>query len=124
MMRRLVELQPHNPASKYDLALMLHSSGRGREAAALLDDVIRILPNMWEARALKASILGELGRHWEARNLFEEAVELGASGDAFWDTWIAMETVLGGVGQEAAVQERANRASHSRDSVESGAVAE
>jgi Flp pilus assembly protein TadD len=123
-MRRLVELQPHNPASKYDLALMLHRSGRGREAAALLDDVIRILPNMWEARALKASILGELGRHWEARNLFEEAVGLGASGDAFWDTWIAMETVLGSEGQEAAIQERADSSSRSRGDAESGAVAE
>ncbi len=124
VMRRLVELQPHNPASKYDLALMLHSSGRGREAAALLDDVIRILPNMWEARALKASILGELGRYWEARNLFEEAIELGASGDAFWDTWIAMETVLGSEGQEAAIQERADGSSRSRDDGESGAVVE
>ncbi|MCK4409056.1 MAG: tetratricopeptide repeat protein, partial [Candidatus Eisenbacteria sp.] len=124
VMRRLAELQPHNPAAKYDLALMLHRSGRGREAAARLDDVIRILPNMWEARALKASILGELGRHWEARNLFEEAVELGASGDAFWDTWIAMETVLGDAGREAAVQERADRSSPSRGDGESGAVAE
>ena len=124
VMRRLVELQPHNPASKYDLALMLHSSGRGREAAALLDDVVRILPNMWEARALKASILGELGRHWEARNLFEEAIELGASGDAFWDTWIAMEAVLGSEGREAAIQERADGSSRSRDDGESGVVAE
>ncbi len=124
VMRRLAELQPHNPAAKYDLALMLHRSGRGREAAALLDDVIRILPNMWEARALKAGILGGLGRHGEARNLFEEAVELGASGDAFWDTWIAMETVLGDAGRETAIREQAGRASHSRGDEESEVVAE
>jgi len=124
VMRRLAELQPHNPAAKYDLALMLHRSGRGREAAALLDDVIRILPNMWEARALKAGILGTLGRHPEARILFEKAVELGASGDAFWETWIAMETALGDAGHEAAVRERADRQSQSRGDDESDAVAE
>jgi Flp pilus assembly protein TadD len=124
VMRRLAELQPHNPAAKYDLALMLHRSGRGREAAALLDDVIRILPNMWEARALKAGILGALGRHWEARILFEKAVKLGASGDAFWETWIAMETALGDAGQEAAVRERAGRPSRSRGDDEADVVAE
>ncbi len=124
VMRRLAELQPHNPAAKHDLALMLYRSGRGREAAALLDDVIRILPNMWEARALKAGILGTLGRHPEARILFEKAVELGASGDAFWETWIAMETALGDAGHEAAVRERADRQSQSRGDDESDAVAE
>ncbi len=124
VMRRLAELQPHNPAAKYELAMMLNRSGRGREAAALLDDVIRILPNMWEARALKAGILGGLGRHWEARILFEKAVELGASGDAFWETWIAMETALGDAGHEAAVRERADRQSQSRRDDESDAVAE
>jgi len=124
VMRRLVELQPHNPAAKYDLALMLYRSGRGRDAAALLDDVFRILPNMWQARALKAGILGEMGRYWEARNLFEKAVELGASGDVFWQTWIAMETAMGDEGQEVAVRERARTSSRSRDDDESEAVAE
>ena len=124
VMRRLAELQPHNPAAKYDLAQMLHRSGRGREAAALLDDVIRILPNMWEARALKAAILGGLGRHWEARILFEKAVELGASGDAFWGAWIAMEAALGDAGREAAVRERAGRPGESRGDDESDTVAE
>ena len=124
VMTRLVELQPHNPAAKYDLALMLYRSGRGRDAAALLDDVFRILPNMWEARALKAGILGEMGRYWEARNLFEKAVELGASGDVFWETWIAMEVAMGDAGQEVAVRERARTSSRSRDDDEPEAVAE
>jgi len=124
VMRRLAELQPHNPAAKYELAMMLNRSGRGREAAALLDDVIRILPNMWEARALKAGILGGLGRHWEARVLFEKAVELGASGDAFWGTWIAMEAALGDAGHEATVRERAVRSGESRGDDESDVVAE
>jgi Flp pilus assembly protein TadD len=122
--RRLVELQPHNPAAKFDLALMLQRSGRGREAARLLDDVIRILPNMWEARALKASILGDLGRYWEARNLFEQAVELGASGDAFWETWGEMEASLGDAGREEAVRERANSAGEPGATEEPAAVAE
>ena len=103
---------------------MLHRSGRGREAVTLLDGVIRILPNMWEARALKASILGALGRHWEARVLFEKAVELGASGDAFWEMWIAMETALGDAGQETEVRERARRSGPPRSDDESEAVAE
>jgi Flp pilus assembly protein TadD len=119
--RRLVELQPHNPAAKFDLALMLHRSGRGREAVHLLDDVIRILPNMWEARALKASVLGELGRYWEARNLFEQAADLGASGDAFWETWEGMEASLGHEEREQAIRERAVRSGV--DTVEVGAAA-
>jgi len=89
--------------------VMLHSSGRGREAVVLLDDVIRILPNMWEARALKAGILGELGRHWEARGLFEEAIELGAGGDVFWSTWISMEASLGKDGIESQVRDLASQ---------------
>lgn len=106
VMRRLVELQPHNPAAKYELALMFHRSGRSREAVPLLDDVIRLLPGMWQARALKASILGELGRYPEARNLFEEAVELGAGSDAFWDTWSSMERAAGDTARERAVRGR------------------
>jgi len=107
VMSRLVELQPHNPAPKFDLAVMLHRSGRGRQAVGLLDDVIRILPNMWEARALKASILGELGRYWEARGLFEEALEAGATGPLFWETWISMEASLGDAGMEDEIRGRA-----------------
>ena len=122
--RRLVELQPHNPAVRFDLAVMLHRSGRGREAASLLDDVIRILPSMWEARALKASILAELGRYWEARGLFEEAADLGASGDGFWDTWVAMEAGLGKDGREVVVRERAALANGARTDAGPPAVAE
>jgi Flp pilus assembly protein TadD len=122
--RRLVELQPHNPAAKFDLALMLHRSGRGRQAARLLDDVIRLLPNMWEARALKASILAELGRYWEARGLFEQAVELGASGEAFWDAWGDMEASLGDEERERAVRERASSANGSGEEGSPAAVAE
>ncbi|MFH1689231.1 MAG: DUF2723 domain-containing protein [Candidatus Eisenbacteria bacterium] len=124
VMRRLVELQPHNPSVRFDLAAMLHRSGRGREAALLLDDVIRILPSMWEARALKASILAELGRYWEARNLFEEAADLGASGDGFWERWVAMEADLGEDGREGAVRERAASSSDTRGDAGSRAVAE
>jgi Flp pilus assembly protein TadD len=108
--RRLVELQPRNPAIKFDLALMLQRSGRGREAVALLDDVIRLLPGMWEARALKASILAELGRHWEARSLFEQADDLGASGHLFWESWAATEAALGDGKRESEVRQRAARA--------------
>ena len=107
VMERLVELQPHNPQPKYDLALMLYRSGRARRAVSLLDDVIRILPNMWEARALKASILGDLGRYWEARALFEQAQDLGASGDGFWRTWISMERASGDTVREARVRQQA-----------------
>jgi tetratricopeptide (TPR) repeat protein len=108
VMRRLVELQPHNPAAKYELALMLHRSGRSREAVPLLDDVIRLLPGMWQARALKASILGELGRYLEARNLFEQAAELGARSDAFWETWGSMERAAGDTAREREVRARSS----------------
>ena len=124
VMRRLVELQPHNPAVRFDLAVMLHRAGRGREAASLLDDVIRVLPSMWEARALKASILAELGRYWEARNLFEEAADLGASGDGFWDRWVAMEADLGEDGRELVVRERAESSNDGQGGAGSRAVAE
>lgn len=83
VMSRLVELQPNNVVAKYDLALMLHRSGRPHEALPLLDDVMRILPTMWEAAAYKAGVLAELGRLWEARAIYDRAAELGASGEAF-----------------------------------------
>jgi len=122
--RRLVELQPHNPAVKFDLALMLQRLGRGHEAASLLDDVIRILPGMWEARALKAGIMAELGRHWEARNLYEEADGLGASGIVFWEKWADTEAALGDHGRETAIRERSSGTNGSPDGAEPRAVAE
>jgi Flp pilus assembly protein TadD len=94
-MRRSVELQPHNPRLKYDLALMLHCSGRSSEALPLLDQAMRVLPSMWEARALKATVLGQGGRYPEARRLFEEAWELGADDPSFWGAWSAMESAAG-----------------------------
>jgi Flp pilus assembly protein TadD len=71
---------------------MLHCAGRPSEAIAHLDHVMRILPGMWEARALKAAILGEGGDYSEARRLFEEAWELGADDPSFWEAWSAMES--------------------------------
>jgi tetratricopeptide (TPR) repeat protein len=94
-MRRSVELQPHNPRLVYDLALMLHCAGRSSEALPLLDSAVRVLPGMWEARALKATILGQGGRYPEARRLFEEAWELGADDASFWGAWSAMEHAAG-----------------------------
>jgi hypothetical protein len=79
---------------------------------------------MWEARALKASILAELGRYWEARNLFEEAADLGASGDGFWDRWVAMEADLGEDGHELVVRERAESSNDGQGGAGSRAVAE
>lgn len=93
--QRSVELQPHNPRLRYDLALMLHCAGRSTEALALLDQAMRILPGMWEARALKATILGDGGHYPEARRLFEEAWELGADDPSFWEAWSAMENAAG-----------------------------
>jgi len=94
-LRRSVELQPFNPGLKYDLAAMLRASGRPHEALELLDRAIRILPGIWRARVLKASILGELGRYAEARRLFESAETLGADGPGFWGAWIEMERAAG-----------------------------
>lgn len=94
-LRRSVELQPFNPGLKYDLAAMLRASGRPHEALKLLDEAIRILPGIWRARVLKASILGELGRYAEARRTFEKAETLGADGPGFWGAWIEMERAAG-----------------------------
>ena len=95
LMERSVELQPHNPRLKYDLAMMLHCAGRSDEALVLLDQAMRILPGMWEAPALKATILSEGGHYPEARQLFEEAWELGADDPSFWGAWSAMESAAG-----------------------------
>jgi Flp pilus assembly protein TadD len=105
-MRRSVELQPHNPRLKYELAHMLHLAGRSEEALVHLDDVIRILPGMWEARALKATILGEGGRYPEARRLFEEAGELGADDPSFWGAWSEMESAAGDSARASELQRR------------------
>jgi tetratricopeptide (TPR) repeat protein len=94
-MRKSVELQPQNARLKYDLALMFHCTGRPDEALPLLDQATRILPDMWEARALKATILGEGGDYTGARRLFEEAWELGADDPSFWGAWSAMESAAG-----------------------------
>jgi len=98
-MRRAVELQPHNPRLKYDLAEMLHCAGEPGEALDHLNDVIRILPGMWKALALKATILSERGRYTEARKLFEEAWGLGADDPSFWGAWSAMEGAAGDTGR-------------------------
>ena len=94
-MRRSVELQPHNPKLKYDLALMLQQGGRPREALRCLDDVERLLPSAWQPVALRASILTGLGMHAEARRLFERAGELGAEGEQFRAAWSALELAEG-----------------------------
>jgi Flp pilus assembly protein TadD len=95
VMSRLVELQPGNPRAKYDLAIMLNLSGRPLDALPLLDDVMRILPTMWEAAAYKASVLADLGRLWEAREHYERAASLGASGLAFEERRRSLEQTLG-----------------------------
>jgi Flp pilus assembly protein TadD len=82
---------------------MLHCAGGSAEALALLDDAMRILPGMWEARALKATILGEGGHYPEARRLFEEAWELGADDPSFWGAWSAMEDAAGDTTRARAV---------------------
>ena len=56
-----------------------------------MDDVIRLLPGMWQARAFKATLLGEMGLEAEARRLLDEARELGADDPSFWEAWNAME---------------------------------
>jgi tetratricopeptide (TPR) repeat protein len=94
-LRRSVELQPFNPGLKYDLAVMLRASGRPHEALDLLEEAIRILPGIWRARVLKASILGDLGRYAEARRVFESAETLGADGPGFWGAWVEMERAAG-----------------------------
>jgi tetratricopeptide (TPR) repeat protein len=94
-MRRSSELQPHNARLKYDLAEMLHCAGEPAEAIVHLNDAIRVLPDMWEARALKATILAEGGSFPEARRLFEQAWELGADEPSFWGAWSAMENAAG-----------------------------
>jgi len=86
-MRRSVELQPHNPRLKYDLALMLHRSGKPEDALAHLDDVVRLLPNAWQPVVLKASVLTDLGSHEEALRYFEAARDLGAEGEQFRSAW-------------------------------------
>ncbi|MBN2564779.1 MAG: tetratricopeptide repeat protein, partial [Candidatus Eisenbacteria bacterium] len=99
VMERLVELQPNNPAAKYDLALMLQRTGHPQEAIPLLDDVIRILPTMWEAVACKAGVLADLGRYWEARALYERAAELGAAGSSFEHARESLDRLLLGAPQ-------------------------
>jgi Flp pilus assembly protein TadD len=94
-MRRAVELQPHNPRLKYDLAEMLHCAGESEEALVHLNDVIRIIPGMWKPLTLKATILSERGRYADARELFEGARELGADDPSFWGAWSAMERAAG-----------------------------
>jgi Flp pilus assembly protein TadD len=74
---------------------MLHCAGRPEEALSLLDQATRILPGMWEARALKATIFGEEGDYSGARRLFEEAWGLGADDPSFWGAWSAMESAAG-----------------------------
>ena len=94
-MRRSVELQPHNPRLKYDLALMLSRNGQPEEALRHLDDLVRLLPAAWQPVGLKASILGGMGRSSEARGLFERARELGAEGSQFAAAWSAFELAFG-----------------------------
>jgi len=93
--RRAIELDPVDATASYDLAVMLVRTGRAQEAVGLIDDALRIDPGLWNARALKAGILSDLGRTEEARRLFERAFEDGAGGPAFWRAWLDTERAAG-----------------------------
>ncbi|MFH1501558.1 MAG: DUF2723 domain-containing protein [Candidatus Eisenbacteria bacterium] len=94
-MRRSVELQPHNPRLKYDLAVMLARNGQPEEALEYLDDVVRLLPTAWQPLGLKATVLGGLGFHTEARRFFQRARELGGQGEQFLAAWSELELAAG-----------------------------
>lgn len=93
--RRAIELDPEDATGSYDLAVMLVRAGRSDEAVEFIDDALRIDPGLWNARALKAGILSDLGRTEEARRLFERALEDGAHGQAFWRAWLNTERAGG-----------------------------
>ncbi len=107
-MRRSIDLQPHNPGLRRDLAEMLLAAGRLDEALTQLDNAIRILPGMWRPRAQKANVLGEQGRYVEARKSFRFAEELGATGPSFYGPWIKMERAAGDSVRAEAIGTRMN----------------
>jgi tetratricopeptide (TPR) repeat protein len=94
-MRRSVELAPSDASATYDLAVMLVRTESPDEALAHLDRALSLEPRLWPARALKAGILTDAGRHEEARRAFERARRDGAGGRAFWTAWLNLERSAG-----------------------------
>jgi tetratricopeptide (TPR) repeat protein len=102
-MRRSVELQPHNPKLRYDLAVMLSRAGHLEEAVVLLDDVIRVLPEAWEPRALKGTILARMGHTGQASAVFRQAHEIAGDDPGFLRAWSNMETIAGDTARARAI---------------------
>lgn len=104
--RRAVDLDPMDATASYDLAVMLVRAGRAHEAMRHLDEALRVDPRLWNARALKAGIVSDLGDVEEARRLFERALEDGAGGAIFWDVWLNVERSAGDSAAVRAVREK------------------
>ncbi len=73
--RRILELEPYDTSARYNLALLLSTTGRKEEAIPVVEELNRLEPENRRLRNTICSLLYDTGQYEESLSCFEEYME-------------------------------------------------